>query len=359
MKEEFLKYKLNNMTLSDKIGQLFMIDYRNTLEMNTSLEKVLEKYNPGGFIIFKSNISNYNQTKRLINDIKEICNIPIIISVDQEGGRVQRLNERLNIQKYPPMLEIGNTNNETISYELGIKMGNELKNIGIDMNMAPVLDIYSNPRNTVISNRSFGTTSTTVSKMALAYAEGLKESNIIAIGKHFPGHGDTLRDSHINLPTIDKNIEELNNLEFKPFKEAIKRNIPGLMVAHIAIPNITKDNTPASLSKIMINNILRNSLNYKGLVITDSLKMKALSNYYTNQEIYSKCIEADNDILLMPNNIEEAYKTIYNKIDKGLILNERIDKSVYRILNTKYDYGLFDKDFNQYKKRIKQRNIRK
>lgn len=348
MKEDFINSKLSNMSISDKIGQMIMIDYRNISEMNVELEKVLDRYNPGGFILFKSNIANYEQTKKLLSEIKTVGNIQPIISTDQEGGRVQRLDERVGFEKYPSMSEIGKTLDENIAYELGIKMGKELKEIGVDMDMAPVLDIFSNSENKVIADRAFGTDSDTVKKMALAYADGLSSERIIPIGKHFPGHGDTVKDSHVDLPIIDKDLEELKRCELIPFIEAIKRKLPGLMVAHIAVPKITGDNYPASLSKVMISDLLRNDMDYNGLIIPDSLQMKALSNSFTNKDIYLRCVEAGNDILLMPQNIKEAFDTLYQKVDTGIIPVERLDTSVLRILNTKFDYGFFEKEYKEY-----------
>ena len=345
MKQKFLEYKINNMPLQEKIGQMIMIDYRDTLEMNTTLEKILDKYNPGGFILFKSNVANFNQTQKLLSEIKSIGNIPAIISVDQEGGRVQRLDKRVGFDKYPPMAEIGKTLDESVSFELGEKMGGELKAIGVDMNMAPVLDIFSNKQNHVIADRAFGQNNEIVKKMALAYASGLSSKKIIPVGKHFPGHGDTTKDSHVDLPIIDKDLEELRRLELIPFIEAIRKKIPGLMIAHIAVPKITKDNTP---SKIIIDDLLRKNMNYNGLIIPDSLKMKALSKYFTNEQIYLQSIEAGNDFLLMPKDITKAYNTIYKNVDNGKISITRINTSVYRILSTKFDYGLLDKEYEYF-----------
>lgn len=348
MEEEFLAYKLANMTIAEKIGQMIMIDYRDTLEMNTQLENILEKYQPGGFILFKSNVANYLQTAKLLADIKEVSNIKPMVSVDQEGGRVQRLDERVGFEKYPPMAEIGKTDDPDIAFKLGAKMGEELKNIGVDMDMAPILDIFSNPENKVIADRAFGTNAEAVKKMAFAYADGLASKKIIPVGKHFPGHGDTSKDSHIDLPVIEKDLEELKRLELVPFIEAVRKKLPGLMVAHIAVPKITKDNTPASISKIMINDLLRKDMGYDGLIMPDSLKMKALSNYFTNEDIYLRCIEAGNDFVLMPQDINEAFNTIYKGVDSGRIPLDKIDASVYRILKTKLAYGFFEKEYQEF-----------
>lgn len=348
MKEIFLEKKLNSMSLSEKIGQLLMIDYRCCFEMNNDLEKTLQKYTPGGFIVFKSNIENYKQTKRFLNEIKVCNNIKTMIATDQEGGRVQRLGKNVGFENYQPMLEVAN--NKTISeiFNLGYEMGIELKNIGIDMNMAPVLDIFSNPKNRVIANRAFGTNAYSVSQKALSFADGLKESGVIAVGKHFPGHGDTQVDSHIELPVINKTYEELKAYELIPFNEAIARKIPALLIAHISMPNIINKKIPTSLSPEMIEIILRSKLGYTGLVIPDSLKMKALSKYYSQEEIYLNAIKAGNDILLMPQDIKLAFETIYNAVNDGVIDENRINQSVMRILSIKFDYQFFKDEYNTF-----------
>lgn len=246
------------------------------------------------------------------------------------------------------MGEIGKTMDCNLAFELGTKMGAELKSIGVDMDMAPVLDIFSNPENRVIADRAFGSDSDVVKKMSFAYADGLRSENIVAVGKHFPGHGDTFKDSHIDLPVIIKDLEELKSLELIPFIEAVKKKLPGLMVAHIAVPKVTNDMLPASLSSVMISDLLKNALGYDGLIMPDSLKMKALSNYFTNEDIYLRCIQAGNDFLLMPQDIKDACEIIYRKVNDGEITVERINKSVYRILSTKFDFGFFDKEYNEY-----------
>ena len=373
MKEKFLSYMLNNMTLSEKIGQMIMIDYRQTTEITVELEDILTKYNPGGFILFKGNIEsnvdshdqileNYRKVQRFLNDIKSATNIKGIMSVDQEGGRVQRLEERVGFKQYPPMGEIGITENLDLAFALGTKMGRELKDIGIDMDMAPVLDIFSNPKNTAIGDRAFGKTPETVTKMALSYADGLTKEGIIPVVKHFPGHGGTLKDSHASLPFVDKDLTGLKQFELKPFKEAINKKMPGIMVGHLAVPKVTGDNIPASLSEKMINGILRTDMGYDGLVMTDSLKMKALKDKtvtntiefpdtnspLTDQDIYLRCIQAGNDFILMPQDIKEAFNIIYQKVGEGVITEDRINSSVYRILSTKFDFGLLNNEYYNY-----------
>jgi beta-N-acetylhexosaminidase len=349
MKEQFLVDKISKMSLQNKLGQMIMIDYRDTLEMTVDLEKVLTTYSPGGFIVFKSNVGDLKQTRKLLSDIKEMGDISPIISVDQEGGRVQRLKESVGIETIPPMGEIGKTKSPEEVFLLGKKMGEELKSIGVDMDMAPVLDVLSNPEN-VIGDRAFGTDPERVKSLALSLANGLKESNVIAVGKHFPGHGDTFKDSHVDLPIVQKNLEELKALELIPFIEAIKKNIPGIMVGHLAVPKITGDNSPASISRVLVTELLRDKLGYDGLVMPDSLKMKALSNYFTESEIYLRCVNSGNDMLLMPQNINVAYDTLYEAVNEGKITEDRVNAAVYRILSLKFDYGFFDKEYSEYLK---------
>lgn len=348
MKEKYLINKLSNMSLKEKIGQMIMIDYRNVNEMTINLEKILTKYSLGGFILFRSNIDSFNQTKKFLNEIKHSNDIPLIVSTDQEGGRVQRLNKNVGFDDIPSMQFVGKNFSEEEVFELGKKIGSELKSIGIDMDMAPVLDIFSNPENKVIGDRAFGTNSELVKKLSMALASGLKEEKIIAVGKHFPGHGDTIKDSHVDIPEVTKELDELKSLELIPFINAIKNNIPGLIVGHLAVPKITGDSVPASMSGVLISDLLKDKLAYKGLIIPDSLKMKALTNFFTNDDIYLRCIKAGNDILLMPQDVNVAFNTIYNAVNDGKISEERIDESVLKILSTKFDYGFFTKEYKEY-----------
>jgi len=350
MVDEFINNLLNNMSLWEKIGQMVMIDYRNITRMTKEFENLLIKYNPGGFILFKSNIDNYKQTNILLNDIKEIGDIKPIIAVDQEGGSVQRLDERVGFDKYPAMRELGLFNDCEKVFQLGFKMGSELRELGIDMNMAPVLDIFSNIENSVIGDRAFGSNPKIVSEMALVYAEGLREANILAVGKHFPGHGETLIDSHIDLPVLSKTLDELKLLELIPFKEAINKKIPGIMIGHIAVPKVTNEIIPASLSKVLINDLLRKNMGYQGIIMTDSLKMKALTKYFMDEEIYLKSVLAGNDMLVMPENIRKIYEVIYWAVNNGDISEEMINESVFRILKMKFDRGFFNIEYNKYLK---------
>lgn len=327
---------LENMSLEDKIGQMLMISYRSPI-VDTNLINILNEVKPGGFILFSENFESYEQTINFITEINETSDIPMFISIDQEGGRVQRLNSLTDnfVTVFPSMLELGNTNNSYLSYQVGRALGEELGVFGINMNFAPVLDIYSNPNNTVIGNRAFGTSSQVVSKMALSFAKGLESTGIIPIYKHFPGHGDTLEDSHYDLPIINKTKEELMNFELLPFINAINKGADVIMIGHLSVPKITKDNTPASLSKEIITDLLIKELGFDGLVITDALNMDALTKNYTEKEIYVNAINAGADILLMPTSIKDAVQIIKEAVIKRDISEDRINISVEKILRMK------------------------
>lgn len=347
MKESFIEHLIDKMPLKEKIGQLLYIDYRKsnekTINMTKEFEKVLEEYKPGGFILFTSNISNFTNTKKLIEDIQSISGNNMFIGVDQEGGEVQRLNENVGFSKIKPASLVQDAEE---AYNLGKETGQNLISIGVNMNMAPVLDILSNKENRVVKTRTYGSDPITVSKNALSFAKGLKEEKVIPIGKHFPGHGSTFKDSHIDLPILYKTKEELYNLELIPFIETIKEEIPGIMIGHIKLPKI--DEYPSSMSEELINKLLREELTYKGIVMTDSLKMKALTKYYTSEEIYYRCIKSGNDFILMPENISLSFNTIYNAVNDGKISMDTINNSLRRILSLKLEIGLLDKEYLSY-----------
>lgn len=336
---------VNSMTIDEKIGQLFIIHY-NKPEITEEFKHILETVKPGGFTLFNENIKTYEQTTKLIKDINSTAKIPMFISIDQEGGRVQRLKSMpgMNIINIPSMSKIGESNDENQAYNTGIKIANDLKKFSINMNFAPVIDIYLNPKNTVIGDRSFGNNAKTVSKMGLSLANALKNNNIIPVYKHFPGHGNTEKDSHVEMPIITKTKEELYQDELIPFKNAISNNADIIMVGHLALPKITNDYTPASLSKQVVTDLLKNELGYKNLIITDALNMKAITNNYSEKQIYELAINAGVDILLMPNDPILAFNSIKKSLEEGTINETTITKSVEKIIALKLKYNIIDKE---------------
>ena len=333
------KYNIKDMSLKEKIGQMLIIDYTKDT-YDTNLDRIIKNVKPGGFILMSDNIKYYDNTISLVKSLKQNSNIPMIIAIDEEGGRVQRttLLKDTPVTNVPSMYELGKTNNQLLAYQVGVILAKKVKTLGVNLDFAPVLDIYSNKNNKVIGDRSLSEDKNIVTNLSISIQKGLEDNNVNTCIKHFPGHGDTEIDSHFDIPIINKTYEELLDNELYPFIKSIENGSKMVMVGHIALPKITTSNVPASLSKEIITNILKNKLDFKGLVITDALNMKALTNNYTEKEIYINAINAGVDILLMPQNPENAVKYIEEAIKENKISINQIDASVEKILNYKEKY---------------------
>ena len=336
--DEKVEKTLNNMTLDEKIGQMITIFY-NSQEMDNTLKSAIEDVKPGGFILFGDNITTYEKTLKLIKDIKGLSKIPMFISIDEEGGNVQRLRQLKDyeITDIPYMYELGEKNDLELTYNVGKVIAEELKVFGINMDFAPVIDVYSNKDNKVIGKRSFGNSVDIVSKNGEILAKSLMDNGIIPVYKHFPGHGNTAIDSHYDLPVVNKTKEELLNSDLIPFVDAINKGANVIMIGHLAVPDITKDNTPASLSKELITNFLKKELNYNGLVVTDALNMGALTKYYDKDDLCGEAVKAGVDILLMPTSSRKCLSSIKTKVNNNEVSEEQINDSVRKILKLKYE----------------------
>ncbi len=330
--------KLNSLTLEEKIGQMLIVAYSSTF-MDDNLKNVLTTNKPGGFILFKDNITNYEKTVKFIEEIKATSDIPMFISIDQEGGKVQRITKLsdADVSIIPPMLDIGQKKDTTLAYDIGSLIAQELQAFGINMNFAPVIDVVENSSN-IIGNRSFGNDPTLVSDLGISLANGLIDNGVIPVFKHFPGHGSTIADSHYDLPVITKTKEELINYDLIPFKTAIEKGAKIIMIGHLAVPSITNDQTPASLSKVLITDLLKKEMGYEGIVVTDALNMGALTKNYSEKEIYEMAINAGVDLLLMPKSSTSAITFIKQSISEGKITEKQIDESVKKILTLKEEY---------------------
>jgi len=333
-KTNFIQSKINEMTIDEKIGQMLMI-YDYSEEINDELIEQIKEVQPGGFVIFSPNITTYDNTKKLIADISSLVDIPMFIAVDQEGGKVQRLKSLIdiNVTDIPDMQTLGKTNNEYLAYEVGRIIGLEVSTLGINTVFGPVLDVGSSTSS--LSTRIISDDKDVVKRLGIKISDGIKSTNVLSVYKHFPGIGNSEIDSHLDLPVIDTTKDELLRNELIPFKEAVK-GANMVMVGHVAYPNVTGSNIPASLSRTIINDLLREELNYNGIVITDALNMKAITNNYTYKEIFEYAINAGVDILLMPKEPKEAIRVIKELLDENKITEERIDKSVEKILKMKY-----------------------
>lgn len=349
---------LDNMTLEEKIGQLFIIrpddlqlnltwkqindsTKNGVVEFDVNMQETLKKYPIGGVVLFGKNVSKPTQLTTFIYNMQKQSTIPLFVGIDEEGGIVSRIAKSPNfdVPKFESMQKIGETKNVANAKDVGLTIGSYLKSYGFNLDFAPVADINTNPKNIVIGSRSFGNNPDLVSKMVLAEISGLHEAGIMSCVKHFPGHGDTKGDTHTGYVSIEKTWEELKKCELVPFINAIDTT-DMVMISHITAPNITDDKLPASLSAEMIEGKLRKELGYKGVVISDSMEMGAITQKYSSSESAVKAILAGVDIILMPEDFVDAYNGIYTAVKNGTISETRIDESVLKILNLKELYDL-------------------
>ena len=333
LSEEELDEILSSMTLEEKISQMLIVEIENGAPLDSPAT--------GGIILFKDNFGDAQNTKDFIEGLKNQSEYPLIVSVDHEGGKVQRLTSLKSPKAtyIPPMENLGETGDTFLAYNTGAVMAKELAALGINVNFAPVVDI-SRDETGFMGSRCFSTNPNLVSSMAVSLAKGMKETGVIPTFKHFPGHGDTSVDSHESLPIINKTKEQLYAHELIPFISAIENGAQIIMVGHIAVPMVSGDNTPASLSKTVITSLLKEELGFDGLVVTDALDMGALTENYSNAEIYKMTVEAGTDLLLMPEDKDLAIKVI-----KESFSEERINDSVRRILSFKYKYLTNDSSY--------------
>lgn len=334
--EEKVNYKMDNLSIDEKIAQMLIVYYIGD-EYDENLSNIIKEVKPGGFILMSDNITTYDRTLNFVKGMQNDSDIPMIISTDEEGGSVQRIKgiRDISVTDIPYMYYLGQTKDKNLAYKVGEIIANELRTIGVNLTYAPVMDIYSNPNNTVIGKRSFGSDPNTVYDMATSLKNGIEDNLVNTCIKHFPGHGDTETDSHFETPIINKTLDELENSDLLPFIKSIN-DTNMIMVGHIALPKITNSSIPASLSKEIVTDILKNKYNYRGLVITDALNMRSLTNNYSDKEIYTMAINAGVDLLLMPNGSKNAIKYIKEAIDDEEIDINTINESVRKILTYKY-----------------------
>ncbi|MDD4753565.1 MAG: beta-N-acetylhexosaminidase [Desulfitobacteriaceae bacterium] len=337
-----LQDQLATMSLQEKIGQMVLVGLEG-YENDAHSKDLIENYQVGGFILFKRNIRDVGQVKELIYSLKEsnaVNKAPLFLSIDEEGGTISRLPEKF--ASIPASGKIGEMNNPAISYQVGNIIGEELQLLGFNMDFAPVLDINSNPQNPVIGERAFGSQPDLVSRLGIQTMKGLKAKNIISVVKHFPGHGDTSVDSHIGLPRVNHTLERLQSFELLTFAEAINNDVDAIMIAHLLLPQIDPDN-PATLSRIVVTDLLREEMGFEGVVITDDLTMGAIAENYDLGKAAVKAIQAGSDVVLVCHDFakqEIVIKALQKAAINGDLSEKRIDESVYRILMLKQKYAL-------------------
>ena len=341
-----VREQLEGMTLEEKVGQLLVAGIGGT-EPGEDGRAAVQDYHAGGVILFSRNVESAPQLTKLTNDLKALAGdgVPLFLCVDEEGGRVSRMPPE--VADLPSAYTFGQTGDAAVGYALGQALAAECAAFGINLDFAPSLDIWSNPDNTVIGDRSYGATAEAVEAIGPWVAWGMIDAGVIPTVKHFPGHGDTSVDSHVGLPVVDRSLEELRGRELLPFQAAIggtedRTGVPAVMVAHILMTTIDPD-YPASLSPKVVTGLLREELGFDGLVCTDDLTMGAIAERYSVGEAAVLAVEAGCDLLLVchkTENLEAAYTALLRAVTGGRISEARLDESVYRILSLKAEYGI-------------------
>jgi len=329
------------MSIHDKIGKLFMIGL-NGPELDESDLKLLDDINPGFVILFKRNVENRNQVKKYISKIHQLCGNETIITADQEGGIVTRLENGFSVS--PGAMATTATSDKKNSFICGKILGEEMYDCGITLNLAPVIDINSNSDNPAIGVRSFGNTINDVYDYSEEFIKGLHEAGVGACIKHFPGNGDVNVDPHLDMPFLDKTMEELESFELVPFRKFFSNNIETMMPTHLNLPKIMTENVPVTVSKEILTDLVRNEMGYEGLIISDDLTMGGVKNSMEIEEICYKSLMAGIDVLCICHDHElkqRAFDYLIEKYESDENLKNRIDESVERIETfiKKYSYN--------------------
>lgn len=342
---------IDALSIEGKVAQLFIVNPESLMQSEATLydcdsemEKVLSSLNLGGMLYFGRNLLEPYQIRSFINKTQLIAKsnhgIPLFQCVDEEGGLVSRVANRkeFNVLNVGDPQSLGRSGDTKKIYESGRYVGEYLADLGFNVDFAPCADVLTNPNNTVIGNRAYGSAPNVVADSAMAFAQGLMFNNVIPSFKHFPGHGDTSDDTHYGYAYSNKSLDDLFVCDLIPYIDGIKMGIPMIMVGHVSYPSVLSGNEPASLSRFFITDILRDRLEYDGLIITDSLKMKAISDMYSPEEAAILTVEAGADIVLRPIAFWPAYNGLVDAVKSGRIKEKRIDESLKRILKVKRLY---------------------
>lgn len=338
--DEIVNASIAEMPIEDKVAGLFMITPEALTDMttvvragDTTREKLSERA-VGGLIYFSQNIENAEQLTEMLSNTRSSSKYPILLAVDEEGGTVSRVAQSGLAENVGNMSEIGSTGDAAKAQEAGTTVGSYLSGFGFNMDFAPVADVVEEG-NTIIGERSFGADTNLVASMVSAWVEGIQSTGVSACLKHFPGLGDTTEDTHEGMAATEKSLEDFAARDFPVYQAGIEAGVDFVMVSHLSAPNVTGDNTPASLSEKMITEILRGQLGYDGVVITDAMNMTAITDYYTADEAAIKALQAGADMILMPEDYETAYNGVLEAVNNGTLTEERINESLRRIFRVK------------------------
>lgn len=336
-KNRWIDSMYNNLTLEERIGQLFMVAaYSGGKNYNEELiTKLISAHQVGGLIFMQGGAG---RQANLTNKYQRMAQTPLLIAMDAEWGLGMRLD---SVRNFPRQMMLGATRDTDLVYRMGTAIALQCKRLGVHIDFAPDVDVNNNALNPVINSRSFGEDKRWVSRMGIAYMRGLQKNGVIACAKHFPGHGNTDVDSHKDLPLIPRSLAQLDTLELYPFKQIINAGVKSVMVAHLEVPALdTASHVPTTLSRNTVTNLLKNKLMFTGLVVTDALGMQGVTKYFPAGEADLRAFEAGNDILLFSQDVPIAIGKIKNAIDSGRIPVAALELSVKKILGAKYDVGL-------------------
>lgn len=346
-KTEEVQNIVDSMSLEEKVAQLFLVQPEAIVDIGTATaagdatKQAINKTPVGGFVYFSDNLQSEQQVQDMLRNVQKYSEdrigLPAFLSVDEEGGTVARVAStgRFDVTDVGDMAKIGASGDVQQAKQAGDTIGTYLSDLGFNLDFAPDADVLTNPENTVVKKRSFGSDPQVVSDMSLAVTQGLAKHQVHSVYKHFPGHGATAGDTHQGYAYTDKTLDELKQSELIPFENAIQNNAAFIMAAHISAPRVTGDDTPASLSKTMITDILRGQMGYDGIVVTDAMNMGAVTEQYTSAQAAVKALQAGADLVLMPEDFQEAYQGVLDAVKDGTLTEQRINESVTRIVKVK------------------------
>lgn len=348
---------LESMTLREKVGQLFVVRpdaldpelsqevidnpyIEGSVKTAPAMNDILHRYPAGGIIMFAKNVVSPEQIKTFNQDLQKESRIPLFLCIDEEGGKVSRLanNPSFHLPKYESPSAVGRNGNPDDAGNMGRTIGHYLHEYGFHIDFAPDADVNTNPDNPIIGTRAFSSDAETAAELAGAMAEGISQEGIMPVFKHFPGHGDTKEDSHLKIAVTEKTESEMLSCEWIPFKKARKND--GVMIGHIATPKITGSMIPSTLSHEMVTGILKHKLGFEGLIVTDALIMKAVTDSYSHGEAAVKAFLAGCDILLMPGDYCSTFDFFVQAVENGTVSESSLNERVLRILNYKKIYGV-------------------
>lgn len=340
--DEIVDACIMEMSLEDKVAGLFIVTpealtgVSKAVKAGDGTKEALEKYPVGGLIYFKQNIQSKEQITEMLANTVSMSKYPVFLAVDEEGAGVARVADALGLKKTDSAAEIGESGDANNAYNTYKEIGTYLTEYGFNLNFAPVADVLTDLDNDAIGERSFGSDPAVVSSMVASSVTALEEVGVTACMKHFPGQGDADGDTHEGLASSDRTLEEIKATELQPFAAGMEAGAQMIMVGHFTVPAIDEDNTPASLSKKVITDLLREEMGYNGVVITDALNMSAISEYYDSAQACIMAFKAGADMVLMPEDFEAAYEGVLAAVKDGTISEARINDSLRRVYRIKY-----------------------